>query len=352
MEAYYETGRRDAPRRRLPLVRDRELLPAGPRVPAQPRLLARARLPGRGGRRGLDDRPRAAPEPARPARATSRLSKPAANRPPTSSCSTPAERGTERLMLGLRLDRPLELNGLAAFVDDDACERLAAAGMLRRCGRQPGADRARPVPRERRGRERPAMSRAAAHAPPGRDPDAGDRLLHLERPSGRVEDARRAGSGRGVAVDGALRARRARGARLPRPSAHVRRAGADRRRLPALRRVAARAAARAGRAPRRPVERPERGRHRAADHHRDAVAGDVARRPRHRAAARDDRDPPHRGAAAPAAGRHGRHHHGDGRGDEADLPVPGRRRPEAGRVGERVPERAADRRPARWADAA
>ena len=31
-------------------------------------------------------------------------------------------------MLGLRLDRPLELNGLAAFVDDDACERLDAAG--------------------------------------------------------------------------------------------------------------------------------------------------------------------------------------------------------------------------------
>ena len=47
---------------------------------------------------------------------------------------TPAERGTERLMLGLRLDRPLELNGLAAFVDDDACKRLDAAGMLRRSG--------------------------------------------------------------------------------------------------------------------------------------------------------------------------------------------------------------------------
>ena len=34
---------------------------------------------------------------------------------------TPAERGTERLMLGLRLDTPLELNGLAALVDDGAC---------------------------------------------------------------------------------------------------------------------------------------------------------------------------------------------------------------------------------------
>jgi oxygen-independent coproporphyrinogen-3 oxidase len=43
---------------------------------------------------------------------------------------TPAERGMERLMLGLRLDAPLELNGLAALVDDAACTRLAAAGML------------------------------------------------------------------------------------------------------------------------------------------------------------------------------------------------------------------------------
>ena len=36
----------------------------------------------------------------------------------------------ERLMLGLRLDVPLRLNGLAALVDDAACDRLAAAGML------------------------------------------------------------------------------------------------------------------------------------------------------------------------------------------------------------------------------
>ena len=43
---------------------------------------------------------------------------------------TPAERGMERLMLGLRLDVPLRLNGLAALVDDAACDRLAAAGML------------------------------------------------------------------------------------------------------------------------------------------------------------------------------------------------------------------------------
>jgi oxygen-independent coproporphyrinogen III oxidase len=45
-----------------------------------------------------------------------------------------SERGLERLMLGLRLDRPLHLNGLAALVDDAACDRLAAAGLVRRDG--------------------------------------------------------------------------------------------------------------------------------------------------------------------------------------------------------------------------
>jgi oxygen-independent coproporphyrinogen III oxidase len=47
---------------------------------------------------------------------------------------TVSERGMERLMLGLRLDRPLELNGLAALVDGDACDRLAAAGLVLRDG--------------------------------------------------------------------------------------------------------------------------------------------------------------------------------------------------------------------------
>jgi len=55
----------------------------------------------------------------------------AGRRPPAElELLTPSERGIERLMLGLRLDVPLELNGLAALVDDAACERLAAAGML------------------------------------------------------------------------------------------------------------------------------------------------------------------------------------------------------------------------------
>jgi len=47
---------------------------------------------------------------------------------------TASERGLERLMLGLRLDEPLRLNGLAALVDDAACDRLAAAGLVLRDG--------------------------------------------------------------------------------------------------------------------------------------------------------------------------------------------------------------------------
>jgi oxygen-independent coproporphyrinogen III oxidase len=55
----------------------------------------------------------------------------AGRRPPADvELLTPDERGMERLMLGLRLDTPLALNGLSRLVDDAACERLAAAGML------------------------------------------------------------------------------------------------------------------------------------------------------------------------------------------------------------------------------
>jgi oxygen-independent coproporphyrinogen-3 oxidase len=44
---------------------------------------------------------------------------------------TPDERGRERLMLGLRLDRPLAAgNGLAALVDWDAVARLRRAGLV------------------------------------------------------------------------------------------------------------------------------------------------------------------------------------------------------------------------------
>ena len=43
---------------------------------------------------------------------------------------TPAERMTERLMLGLRLDRPLELGGVEDALDRPAAERLASAGLV------------------------------------------------------------------------------------------------------------------------------------------------------------------------------------------------------------------------------
>ena len=43
---------------------------------------------------------------------------------------TPAERMTERLMLGLRLDQPLELGGVEDALDRPAAERLATAGLV------------------------------------------------------------------------------------------------------------------------------------------------------------------------------------------------------------------------------
>ena len=69
------------------------------------------------------------------------------------------------------------------------------------------------------------------------------------RLAGRLEDARRARRDRGVLVHRPERAGRARGARAPHAPAHVGRPGADRRRLPHLRRPRARPAA--SRAPRR-----------------------------------------------------------------------------------------------------
>jgi oxygen-independent coproporphyrinogen III oxidase len=45
---------------------------------------------------------------------------------------SPAERGSERLMLGLRLDRPMPLDGLEWLIDARQLERMAGAGMLAR----------------------------------------------------------------------------------------------------------------------------------------------------------------------------------------------------------------------------
>ena len=62
-------------------------------------------------------------------------------------------RAQERLMLGLRLDEPLPLDGLEAAIDDDALERMVRGGLAIVQGSRPGvdphADAARTVPRRR-----------------------------------------------------------------------------------------------------------------------------------------------------------------------------------------------------------
>jgi oxygen-independent coproporphyrinogen III oxidase len=45
---------------------------------------------------------------------------------------SPEQRGSERLMLGLRLDRPLPLAGLEQLIDQPALERMERAGMVAR----------------------------------------------------------------------------------------------------------------------------------------------------------------------------------------------------------------------------
>ena len=134
-----------------------------------------------------------------------------------------------------------------------------------------------------------------------------------------------AGGDRRLAVDRALRAGRARGARAARPSPHLGGPRADRRRLPAATPRSCWSSRRASCEPlpvdlstvRSEVDTALR------DDDRDAVAGDDAAGARHRAAAGDDRDPPRRGAAAAAAGRDGRGHHLHRRRDQEDLPVRG-----------------------------
>ena len=129
------------------------------------------------------------------------------------------------------------------------------------------------------------------------------------------------------AVDDPQRAGDARGARLARPSAHERRARADRRRAPLLRRSPA---AQPGRHPARPRARPAarapRGRRGDARHDRDALAGHQPAGHRLGAADRHGDHPPRRGPAPAAPGPHGRRHHLDRRGDEegAAVRAPGR----------------------------
>ena len=134
-----------------------------------------------------------------------------------------------------------------------------------------------------------------------------------------------------------------------RPSAHVRRPRPDRGRLPVLRRPPA--ADRAHGPAAGAVAGAPRARRGDARDDRDAVAGHQPAGDRHRAADRDLDDPPHRGAAAAAAGADGRGDHLDGRRDQAAVHVLAPDRPRARRLGGELSERAAGRPRARRADA-
>ncbi len=231
---------------------------------------------------------------------------------------------TERLMLGLRLDRPLAFADVSAAVELDALERLEALGLAeRRDGGLQLTERGRflggavtaelmaaePVERlpfvHGRGRTSPDSQPS-----PGGDPRARRRGLRRHGRTRRLEDACRACRRRGVPLHGEKRARGARGARSPVPPAHVRRACSDGHGLPRRRRSrpgAARAEAGVGAATEPPGGAEPRRRGAPRDHGR-ACAGHAPARARVRAAARDDQRPPRRGDPAPAAAR-------DGRGD-------------------------------------
>ena len=108
MEGYFELVVETLVARRLPLVRDGELLPARTAGAPQPRLLARQGLPRPRDRRGVDGRRPALAEPARASAATSAALARRARRPPRDEEPLePEVVRRERLMLGLRLDEPL-----------------------------------------------------------------------------------------------------------------------------------------------------------------------------------------------------------------------------------------------------
>ncbi|CAA9496902.1 MAG: Heat-inducible transcription repressor HrcA, partial [uncultured Solirubrobacteraceae bacterium] len=152
-------------------------------------------------------------------------------------------------------------------------------------------------------------------------------------------------------LDDPPRARDARRARAARAPPHQRGPGADRRGAPLLRRPAAAdgAGARRARNGPRAAAHPPRGRRGDARHDRDALPGHEPAGDRLRAADQHGDDPPHRGAAAAAPGRHGRRHHLHGRGDQARLRLRVARGPGSGHLGgrgaQRTPERGGPRRP-------
>ena len=161
MESYFERVVADADGRRLPLVRDGELLPAnedGRDLRARHNLaywLGRDYLGlGIGAVSTVEGvRRRNAPRLGRvPRRARRRASAPPRELEPLDA----GTRRRERVMLGLRLDEPLPLGGLEAAVDGDGARAAGAArpgGPRRRERRRDArAHRARPLPRRRRHR--------------------------------------------------------------------------------------------------------------------------------------------------------------------------------------------------------
>ncbi len=156
---------------------------------------------------------------------------------------------------------------------------------------------------------------------------------------GAVDDPPRAGESRGAGSAGA--------------SAHVRRAGADRGRLPLLRRpAAARAVEHGSRHVAVAVARPPRARRGDAGHDRDALAGHQPARDRHRAADRDVDDPPRRAAGAAAAGADDRRDHIDRRRLQTAVHLSPADRHRSDRLGRELPQRADGRARTRRADAA
>ena len=158
METLLRARRRDADRRRLPLVRDGELLPASERAGGRD-LRAQHNLGywlghdylglGVGAVSTIESRrwrnaPSLAPLPRRARSAAS------GRRGSSRSCR-PTTRATERVMLGLRLDEPLPLAGLEhAARPGRARAARAASGSPSARRRTLALTRARPLPRRRR----------------------------------------------------------------------------------------------------------------------------------------------------------------------------------------------------------
>ena len=130
--------RRDAHRRRLPLVRDRELLPhrRPPRPPCspQPRLLARPRLPRRSASAPSRPSTACAGGTRRACRAISPRSAAASGRSASSSSSSRQRPRASASCSASASTSRSTLNGLDAAVDRDALARLQRHGLIEATG--------------------------------------------------------------------------------------------------------------------------------------------------------------------------------------------------------------------------